>query len=168
MSGWSQFTVRFEQEQDAKQLQKDAKAEESEGLRLSYNSRVGPIVRIRIVGYSMKQRAFSLLEEAGPIETALLAVFNDTSDSGYIEAYRGKRNGEEIVKVAEASSPEVGRFSFELTVDGLTETGLRAGQDFSIEEKYETDDKIGDAPKWTEELGTASDGSDSRTRSSQQ
>jgi hypothetical protein len=134
MTGWSNVTVRFEEEQHADALQEDVAAAESDGLRISHNATLGRIARFRLVGYNMEERALSLLEAAGPIETALLASFNDTSDSGYIEAYRGDGRG--LERVSAVNAPEVGRWNFELTVDGLTETGLRAGNDFSLEEKY--------------------------------
>jgi hypothetical protein len=38
--------------------------------------------------------------------------------------------------VTTATCPEASRWSFELTVGGLTETGERAGNDFSLQEQY--------------------------------
>jgi hypothetical protein len=83
MTGWSNVTARFAQESHADALSEDVAAGENDGLRVSYNETINTeddaIVRFRLVGYGMKERALEFLEAAHPIETALVATFNDTS-----------------------------------------------------------------------------------------
>jgi hypothetical protein len=145
MPGWTQFTARFEEEQHADGLQEDVDIGETEGdLRVSYNETLGNIARVRLVGYGLHDDAVALLEAAGPLDFALVADFNDTSDGGSITAYGsgGARaayagpDDSELYPITTAESPEAARWSFELTVGGLTETGIRAGNDFTLEQEY--------------------------------
>jgi hypothetical protein len=141
MTGWTQFTARFEEEQHADALLEDAKASPH---RVSYAETLDNIARVRILGYHNHDEAVALLEAEGPLDFALVADFNDTSDSGSITAYgsggalaaHAGPDDSDLYVITTAESPEAARWSFELTVGGLTETGIRAGNDFSLAERY--------------------------------
>lgn len=139
MTGWTQFTARFEEEQHADALVADvdaATSSEESNLNTSYNKRLAKIVRVRLVGYDTKEDAINLLKSAGPIEAVMVATFNDTTDSGEVNVYLPERNG--WSSVGRATCPEASRWDFRFEVGGLVETGLRAGQDFELEHEYNT------------------------------
>ncbi len=141
MTEWTQFTARFENEQHADELQEYVDIGETEGaFRVSYNETHGNIARVRIVGYGQHDEAVRLLEAAGPAELALVADFNDTTDSGGVEVYRPHYGTGWRQTQGGATCPRFRR-GFELSVGGLTETGLRAGNDFTLEEQYGEDER---------------------------
>lgn len=132
MTGWTQFTVRYDQHSAAEFVVEDAEASPN---RVSYAESIDNIARVRLVGYDKHEAALEMINAPkAEVEIALVADFNDTTDSGEVTVYNDRQG--EVVSVANATCPEVGRWSFELSVGGLTETGVRAGNDFSLEEKY--------------------------------
>lgn len=134
MTGWTQFTVRFEEARHADAITADA---EASGERITHNESLGRIARIRIVGYGKDGIAKRLLEAAGSIELVIVANFNDTTDGGNMHIYRPAPFGDGFESMAgDAQCPEAMRWDFRLEVDGLVETGLRAGNDFTMEEQY--------------------------------
>lgn len=135
MTGWTQATVRFEEERHADALVEDAQA--SREFRVAES--VGNIARLRKVGYHNHEAVVDILQAAGPIELALVADFNDTTDSGEVSIYRPQhRTGWEKTQGG-ARCPEAMRWDFAVRVDGLVETGERAGNDYSMEEMYADD-----------------------------
>ena len=138
MTGWTQATVRFEEAQHADALVEDVEASPH---RASYNEAYEDIARVRLVGYDKHEDVLDLLQAAGPAELALVADFNDTTDSGGVEVYRPHYSTGWRQTQGGATCPEASRWSFELSVGGLTETGLRAGNDFTLEEQYGEDER---------------------------
>lgn len=133
MTGWTQFTARFQQERHADAIVEDAEASPH---RTPYAESLRDIARVRIVGYDNHENAVGLLEAAGPVELALVADFNDTTDSGEVSVYKPQYKTGWAEVPASATCPEASRWGFSYSVGGLTETGERAGCDFSLEEKY--------------------------------
>jgi len=137
MTGWTQFTVRFDTERDAQRLVEHMKDSDiDEELRFPYAEYVGRIARLRMLGYRKHEEAVRLLEEYGPFDTALVADFNDTSDGGTITAYGCHEESGAAFSRTEISCPSAMRWSFSLRFDGLMETGVRAGRDTPIEYIY--------------------------------
>lgn len=133
MTGWTQFTARFEEKRHADALVEDAEACPE---RTSYSETFEDIARVRILGYHKHDEALRLLESAGPIEAVLVADFNDTTDSGEVTVYQPNRQAGFEKSVGGASCPEASRWDFRFEVGGLVETGERAGNDFSLEQQY--------------------------------
>lgn len=137
MVGWTQFTARFEDESQAEFVSKDFEmADENGSLEITYNETLGPIARVRIFGYQNFNNAMRFFKETETPETALVANFNDTSDAGEIIAYRQSGNDNLHRELTEYSE-EAMRWDASLEFDGLVETGIRAGQDFDLEDKYD-------------------------------
>lgn len=130
MTGWTQFTARFERGAEADALVEDAEASPH---RVSYAAARGDVARVRIVGYDEEAVAKNLLEASGDsVIAALVASFNDTSDSGNITILNNR-----LEEVGGASCPVASRWDFRLEAGGMVETGVRAGNDFSLAEEYE-------------------------------
>jgi len=132
MTGWTQFTARFEEASDASRLIQSA--EESEH-RVHYAKSINTIARVRVVGYHGREKARELLKSAGRIEAVLIATFDDTTDSGSIDLYQ-PQNETGWSRVDGDTCPDANRWDFRFESSGLVETGVRAGQDFTLEEQY--------------------------------
>jgi len=129
MTGWTQATARFVESNDAAQAIDSAK---DAGCR--YAEREDRIVRVRKVGYEHHDTVVKMLKDSGNIELALVADFNDTTESGYVTVYRPNRMGWQ--SQGKCNCPEVMRRNFRVEIGGLVETGTRAGNDFSLDEQY--------------------------------
>lgn len=134
MTGWTQFTVRTKTDADAELITESVVALNE---KITYNNSYGNIARVRVLGYGMADRIVMMLEDfADVIESALVASFNDTTNGGTMRAYRSDGDRLSLVNVYDCD--EATRWGFSRTFDGLTETGNRAGEDFTLEMKYKS------------------------------
>jgi hypothetical protein len=138
MTGWTQFTARFESEQEADSLSDHfEQLDENGSLEVVYNKTFGHLLRVRVFGYGQFETTLSQLERLDTPTVVILAEFNDTSDSGRFECYQRDSTGrlqEEVTRY----SGEAMRWDSSLTMYGVKETGIRAGQDFDLEDEYDS------------------------------